>query len=316
MSEKAYNKLVRDKIPQIIFETGKQAIISVLNEQEYLKMLNKKLIEEIKEYISSGEIEELVDIQEVIYALIEAKNVSKEAFEKLRIEKYNLRGGFSKKILLKAVTDDRNMESVLETNKILTLKEFVRMVDVQEGTIRKYLRNGRIIPDNNSENEKPLFKISTIYRYAREFGWGILNKDNIKVKFIDYINAMVMDHSYKPVLIEALFKYADLNGRVKLSDIVNFYISFYESRRKNKIIVEQKDSIFSTENYSFEDVERLIFTYPYEVMSEMSFIDFNKNDNCIVINPYIFSKLSSNEIEWILNTCEERLKQYFSKIIN
>ena len=46
-----YNKLVRDKIVDIINKEGKQATYRVLNDEEYLNELNKKLIEESHEFI-------------------------------------------------------------------------------------------------------------------------------------------------------------------------------------------------------------------------------------------------------------------------
>lgn len=53
MDEKIYNKLVRDKIPQIIELSGKQAIIEEVSGQEYLELLNAKLGEELQEYLDS-----------------------------------------------------------------------------------------------------------------------------------------------------------------------------------------------------------------------------------------------------------------------
>ena len=54
---KTYNKLVRDKIPEIIMNNGaKSCKTRVLSNEEYLSSLNTKLQEEMKEYLESGEI--------------------------------------------------------------------------------------------------------------------------------------------------------------------------------------------------------------------------------------------------------------------
>ena len=47
MKEILYNKLVRDKIPQIIEEAWKQCETKILSDTEYMKMLDKKLDEEL-----------------------------------------------------------------------------------------------------------------------------------------------------------------------------------------------------------------------------------------------------------------------------
>ena len=68
-----YNKLVRDKIPQIIEQTGKEFHTRTLNEEEYIVELKKKLNEEISEYQNSRNneeaMEELADVLEVIHSL-------------------------------------------------------------------------------------------------------------------------------------------------------------------------------------------------------------------------------------------------------
>ena len=73
---KVYNKLVRDKIPEIISKDNRKAITKILNDEEYLNELNKKLKEEVNEYFEDNNLEELADIVEVIYGILNAKNVT------------------------------------------------------------------------------------------------------------------------------------------------------------------------------------------------------------------------------------------------
>jgi len=105
MSVKTYNKLVRDKIPQIIQQSGKQAIIEEVSGEEYLELLNAKLGEELQEYIDSESVKELADLVEVVYAILEYKDVSLREFEVIRNRKVEERGAFKKKLLLKEVSD-------------------------------------------------------------------------------------------------------------------------------------------------------------------------------------------------------------------
>ena len=102
---KIYNKLVRDKIPDIIKSDNKTCLTKVLDDEEYLSSLNTKLQEEMKEYLESGEVEELADLEEVLRAILDVKKVSYEDFEKIRLEKVSKRGAFKKKIFLESVDD-------------------------------------------------------------------------------------------------------------------------------------------------------------------------------------------------------------------
>lgn len=101
-----YNKLVRDKIPMIIENTGNKCICETLSDDDYIKMLNEKLKEELDEYLESGTLEELADIGEVMHAILAYKNISLEEFQRVRMEKFESRGGFKDRILLKEVIEE------------------------------------------------------------------------------------------------------------------------------------------------------------------------------------------------------------------
>ncbi|MBR3333080.1 MAG: nucleoside triphosphate pyrophosphohydrolase [Clostridia bacterium] len=95
-----YNKLVRDRIPEIIEKTGKTCTVSVLPEPDYLDTLDAKLNEELAEYQESKSMEELADLLEVIRAVAAARGSSIGEVERIRQEKAAERGGFEKRLLL------------------------------------------------------------------------------------------------------------------------------------------------------------------------------------------------------------------------
>lgn len=105
-----HNKLVRDKIPEIIENTGKKFTTKVLSNQEYLKELRKKSYEELEEYMNASDkenaLEELADLLEIIHALAIAHGSSITEVEAIRKEKEQKRGGFQEKIFLIEVEDE------------------------------------------------------------------------------------------------------------------------------------------------------------------------------------------------------------------
>ncbi|UXH46438.1 nucleoside triphosphate pyrophosphohydrolase [Rossellomorea vietnamensis] len=104
-----YNKLIRDKIPQIIESKGKGFSTRILNDEDYIKYLKVKAYEELDEFCAAetdGEaVEELADLLEVIRSLAKQHESSIEEVEAIRVEKAGKRGGFEKKIFLNGVED-------------------------------------------------------------------------------------------------------------------------------------------------------------------------------------------------------------------
>ncbi|WP_127532982.1 nucleoside triphosphate pyrophosphohydrolase [Paenibacillus kobensis] len=99
-----YNKLVRDRIPQIIEAKGKTGRTRILDEVEYHTQLKLKLSEETTEYLRAENteeaLEELSDILEVVRALAAAHGASWEELEALREQKAEKRGGFEERVFL------------------------------------------------------------------------------------------------------------------------------------------------------------------------------------------------------------------------
>lgn len=105
MTSIRYNKLIRDRIPEIIEKSGKQAIVQRVEGDQLLELLNKKLFEELEEYNESGEIEELADLVEVVQAILEHKGIALDDFDEIRERKKISKGGFKEGFLLLEVKE-------------------------------------------------------------------------------------------------------------------------------------------------------------------------------------------------------------------
>jgi len=93
-------KLVRDKIPDLIIKSGIAPNTRVLGNKEYLIELDKKLQEEVTEYLENNDLAELGDVLEVIRAIADARGNGIDAIEHIREQKFIERGGFKEKIFL------------------------------------------------------------------------------------------------------------------------------------------------------------------------------------------------------------------------
>ena len=98
---KVFNKLVRDKIPQIIESNGEVAEVEILDDERFLNELHKKLFEEAEEFVEEDSPEELADLMEVLYTIARLRNIDLNEVETIRKEKAQKRGAFEKRIFLK-----------------------------------------------------------------------------------------------------------------------------------------------------------------------------------------------------------------------
>lgn len=103
---KVYNKLVRDRIPEIIEKNGKRCVCETLPQDQYIAMLDAKLNEELAEYQQSKSLEELADLLEVMGTVVRARGYTWAQLTETRKKKLEDRGGFEQRILLKEVWED------------------------------------------------------------------------------------------------------------------------------------------------------------------------------------------------------------------
>ena len=100
-----HNKLIRDRIPEIIESSGRSCITEVLSGDAYIRALDAKLNEELAEYQQSKSLEELADLLEVMGAVVKARGYTWDDLTRVRKEKRADRGAFDRRIFLKEVIE-------------------------------------------------------------------------------------------------------------------------------------------------------------------------------------------------------------------
>ncbi len=110
---KKWNKLVRDRMIENLTTKGINIKVSILQDEEYQKALNEKLLEEANEVVNSETKEELTeeiaDLMEVMETIIKNRNISLEEIKKVKEEKKAKRGGFDDKVFLIS-TEEKELE--------------------------------------------------------------------------------------------------------------------------------------------------------------------------------------------------------------
>lgn len=120
-----------------------------------------------------------------------------------------------------------------------------------------------LVVDLSGTRKFRYFRKERAQEYSDRFGWTILTDDNRYELFIEMVEKMLMDHSYKPVFLKGVLKHVDSKGRVRIDDLVEFFKSFYNERRERGLVVEKKNSLFAREGYSDKEVEYSILSNPF-----------------------------------------------------
>lgn len=205
-----------------------------------------------------------------------------------------------------------------EAAGMISQMEFVRRVDVQSETVEKYIREGAIIPDlivpMSEHRTFKYFKEETIEKYANVFGWTLITPDNRCELFMEMIRKMDMSYSYKPVFVKAFLHYADNKGHIRISGIVSYFRNFYDNRRKQGLVVEKKNSLFSKDTYTDKEAERNILSNPFKRFEDMNIMYHTKTLGIIAMNSDIWKRLSSQEKEEIRKICDDKLCAYYGRI--
>ncbi|EGW41761.1 DEAD/DEAH box helicase family protein [Desulfosporosinus sp. OT] len=204
-----------------------------------------------------------------------------------------------------------------EVKEMISQLEFVRMVDVQTETIERYLREGKITPDLEvpfgDKRSFKYFKEASVENYAKQYGWELINPANMKDKFMDMVRTMDMSFSYKPVLLKAMLEHVDEKGRVRVEDMVNYFIDFYKARKENGLVVEKKSSLYCKDGYTRKDVERNIFSNPFKRFEDMRFMSRCRDIEYVEFNRHVWKRMAQEEKDWIVERCDERLEEYYRK---
>ena len=204
-----------------------------------------------------------------------------------------------------------------EARGLISQMEFVRRVNVRAETIGRYVREGKLVPDlavpMSGDRTFKYFKEETVQTYARQYGWTLIDDRNRKTLFLEMARRMDMSYSYKPVLIQAILCHADEKGRVKLSDISDYFRTYYERSRAAGLVVEKPDGIFTKGSYTDSEAQRNILANPFKRFEDMRMLRHTRTLGIIQVDEAVWKRLTEGEKAEIGRICEEKLEAYYQR---
>lgn len=203
---------------------------------------------------------------------------------------------------------------VAAEERLVSHFELIRMVNVQSETVMRYIREGKLLPDQIGPDNKPYFTLRSVKTYAKRYGWQLISIEKLNELFYEVLSGKRMSYSYKPVLVKAMLVYASpSSGECRMSEVIAYFRAFYGERRLKGLFVEKERSVFTREIYSDREARNVILTYPYKRFADMQLMHYDKENQIIGFHPYLWNGFSYEEKERIESACEKALKHYYAR---
>lgn len=137
---------------------------------------------------------------------------------------------------------------------------------------------------------------------------------DIAKKFIEKVNKMNLQYSYIAVFIKGFFNKCNSMGQVNLDKLIDYFEQYYIKRLKNNFISEQSDSILGRGGFSRSDIRRIILFNPLKRSFLAHFFEYDKENDVIFVNEFLWDSLSNTDKKHIISVCDEKLERYYNRI--
>lgn len=222
--------------------------------------------------------------------------------------------------LMKALSKVNYSDDLEDDSTLLISKEdFIRRINIQRKTFDKYIKEQKIVPDRwiteDSSTPRPYFTQETFDKYVNQFKWTVITPDNIKEVFMERIEQMDMQRSYKPLLLKTVIEKSSDTGKLSMKEVVSSFRDFYSSRKNNNQFVENDDSIFTRSNYTDEEAKKEILRYPLDCFAQMNIVEYVEYRDEVVINPTLWESLTVQDKQQVISICEAKLNYYYDVLL-
>lgn len=141
------------------------------------------------------------------------------------------------------------------------------------------------------------------------------NEETIFQDFIDFIDENTLTYSFKLIFMLSMFDLADKEGEVNIDNLIDKYTQFYIDRLDRKLPVDRKGCVF---DYHYlrdrTKMKKSILDNPFEKFERKRFVYFSKDLNILSFNPILWSKLTEEIKQNIVNKEKQFLKEYYKNL--
>lgn len=186
-----------------------------------------------------------------------------------------------------------------------TIAEISKHCEVPTGIIRSAVESGAL----KMSAYIPLISLDDAENFIARQG-----KNSLFSSFMYEVQSMRTNYSYKPVLLLAILQKSNELGESNISDIVDYFIDFYNSRKEEGLVVEKNDSSFVKNPTNRVKAKVTIVRYPIAVFSDKKFIKYDKGTGVVSVSPLIWEHLTQELKHTAALNCVQALKKYYANL--
>jgi superfamily II DNA or RNA helicase len=205
-----------------------------------------------------------------------------------------------------------------EIVNMISVPDLERELCVAEGRVRAAVERGQLKPDHVvqlGDRTYVYFHRDRIEEVRVAVGAPKLDEHSIRDRFLEFIEAMDMALSYKPVMLLALLETADEQGRAKASEVAWRFQQFYKDRRAAGLVVERPGSRkVPVDELDEIAVQRLMLGMPFEKFERRQFLRYDSDLAYIRFDPRLWRQLGPNDREQIRRLCRQSIERYYERL--
>lgn len=195
------------------------------------------------------------------------------------------------------------------SSTLLCIGDIAEKYNLPEEIVLDAVREEKLVPDAFI----PLFTEKEAEPFAEAFHRSV---SPMILDFSSEIAHMHLTHSYKPLLLMAMLKEPSDSGETTISNIVDFYLAYYSSRRHKGLAVEKPDSTFVKFPNDRQAAKRTIIRFPLKIYRDKGFINYSPRTGIAKFNPEIWQYIVATGKEQIISLCDKILERYYNTYID
>lgn len=208
-------------------------------------------------------------------------------------------------LLKKSSTRKQILSDCPERSDCLTVSQISQQYNVEVEDILSAIKNGNLV----AVKVVPLFSQKVVEEFFSDPNNG---RTTLFDNFMHEMTHMRVNYSYKPILVMAVMRNASENGEIALSDLVDFFLDFYEKRQAAGLIIEKADSSFVKFPNNRKHAARTIIRYPITVFENKQFVSFDPQTLVLTVAKPIWKRIDVETKVFIEASCEKILEGYYA----